>query len=163
MGRLDLEGLYLVDRNADATFDDLEGRMYRMLYMPEPYLLRCLSPVHSHRYVLSLLRRLQGLDYELCHRNHALFLERPADELQPYRQAVEQLRVVWKEESVNSPRAIRATHTPARRAASSEMGRREEHSHILYTASSSWFRNSCGGTTLSCALSTCVTGNTDAV
>ena len=40
--------------------------------------------------------------------------------------------------------------------------RRPEDSHILYTASSSWFRNSCGGTAASRALSTCVTGNTEA-
>ncbi len=38
--------------------------------------------------VLSLLRCLQGIDYELCHGDHTLFLERPADELEPYRQTV---------------------------------------------------------------------------
>ena len=43
-------------------------------------------------------------------------------------------------------------------------GRAERrHSHILYTASSSWFLNSCGGAGLSIVLSTKVTGKTDAV
>lgn len=38
--------------------------------------------------------RLQSLIDNLCHANHALFLLRPSDELQPYRQPMEQLRVV---------------------------------------------------------------------
>ncbi len=38
MGRLCSEGLYLVDRNAGATFDGLDDCMYRMLFMPELHL-----------------------------------------------------------------------------------------------------------------------------